>query len=112
MKLLNQPITYLNEEEVKKLISSCKRERDKLLILVMYQSGLRISEALSLTPSSIKTINGSPALEIKGKREKIRYVALPKNLCDRLLAYAYKAHISPESRFFPINRHIEELGEL
>ncbi|RKY31349.1 MAG: hypothetical protein DRP68_05060 [Candidatus Omnitrophota bacterium] len=99
------PVSYLTEEEVKQLIEACKRERDKLLIMVLFQTGVRISEALALTPASIRNFDGRPALEIVGKGRKLRLVALPVNLKEKLESYAYRARIEPKERFFRINRH-------
>ena len=102
---MHLPVSYLTEEEVRQLIEACKRERDKLLIMVLFQTGLRISEALALTPASIRNFDGRPALEIVGKGKKLRLVALPVNLKEKLESYAYRARIEPKERFFRINRH-------
>ena len=104
-----QIVPYLTREEVKLLVEEAKRrprkgERDALLIQVLYQTGLRISEALSLTPSSIREFEGKPALEVLGKGRKLRLVACPERLADKLRAYAYKKGLGPKDRFFPINR--------
>ena len=90
-----QIVPYLTREEVRLLVEEAKRrprkgERDALLIQVLYQTGLRISEALSLTPSSIREFEGKPALEVLGKGRKLRLVACPERLADKLRAYAYK----------------------
>ena len=98
------PVSYLTEEEIRQLIETCKRERDKLLILVLYQTGLRISEALNLTPNSIREFEGRPCLEIVGKSKKLRLVALPVNLKEKLESYAYRKKIELKMRFFRINR--------
>ena len=102
---VNLPVSYLTEEEIKMLVEACKRERDKLLIMVLFQTGLRISEALALTPAAIRSFEGRPALEVVGKGRKPRLVALPVNLRMRLESYAYRARIEPRMRFFRINRH-------
>lgn len=101
---VNLPVSYLTEEDVRQLTEGCKKERDRLLVMVLFQTGLRISEALSLTPASIRSFEGRPALEIIGKGKKLRMVALPVNLGEKLLSYAYRLKIEPESRFFRINR--------
>lgn len=99
------PVSYLTEDEIRQLTEACKRERDKLLIMVLFQTGVRISEALALTPASIRNFEGKPALEIVGKGKKLRLVALPVNLKEKLESYAYRARIEPSGRFFRINRH-------
>ncbi|MBU4419093.1 MAG: site-specific integrase [Candidatus Omnitrophica bacterium] len=102
---LNMPVSYLTEEDIRQLAAGCKRERDRLLIMILYQTGLRISEALALTPASIRSFEGKPAMEIIGKGRKLRMVALPLNLKDKLESYAYRAGIEPKQRLFRINRH-------
>lgn len=101
---VNMPVSYLTEDEINRLIEGCKKERDRLLILLLFQTGLRISEALSLTPALIRNFEGRPAMEIVGKGKKLRMVALPANLKDKLESYAYRAKIEPRERFFDINR--------
>ena len=101
---VNMPVSYLTEDEINRLIEGCKKERDRLLILLLFQTGLRISEALSLTPALIRNFEGRPAMEIIGKGKKRRMVALPVNLKDKLESYAYRTKIEPKERFFDINR--------
>jgi len=101
-------VPYLTPEEVKLLALEAKKrrngERDSLLILVLFETGLRISEALSLTPSNIDLFEGRPVLRIIGKGEKPRAVACPERLTDNIRAYANRHKIEPEHKFFPINR--------
>lgn len=101
-------VAYLSPEEIKLLAEKAregrKGERNYLLILLLFQTGLRISEALSLTPAKIRQFEGSPCLEIRGKGKKRRMVACPERLAEKLQAYAYKEKIGSNDKFFPINR--------
>ena len=101
---INLPVSYLTEEEIRQLVDACKKERDRLLITLLFQTGVRISEALALTPAAIRNFEGKPAMEIVGKGKKLRMVALPVNLKEKLESYAYRAKIEPRMRFFEINR--------
>ena len=61
-------VPYLAPEEIKQLCSGCQgrhRERNALLILLLFQTGLRVSEALTLTVGHLTRQPG--ALEIIGK---------------------------------------------
>jgi integrase/recombinase XerD len=101
---VNLPVSYLTEEEIRQLVDACRKERDRLLITLLFQTGVRISEALALTPAAIRNFEGKPAMEIVGKGKKLRMVALPVNLKEKLESYAYRAKIEPRMRFFEINR--------
>ncbi|MBU4305039.1 MAG: tyrosine-type recombinase/integrase [Candidatus Omnitrophica bacterium] len=96
---VNLPVRYLTEEDIKQLTETCKKERDRLLITLLFQTGVRISEALALTPAAIRNFEGKPAMEIIGKGKKLRMVALPVNLKEKLESYAYRAKIEPRMRF-------------
>jgi len=101
-------VPYLTTEEVRVLTESvnCSRNgrRDRLLILLLFKIGLRISEALKLTPSSIQTFKGKPVLSVMGKGKKPRLVACPERLAEKLKSYAYEKKIGRKERLFPINR--------
>jgi len=102
------PVPYLRPEEVFALASAAKKirygERNALLIKVLYQCGLRISEALSLTPSDLTMFDGITCIRVKGKRGKERLVHIPENLYSQLLAYAYQKGLRPSDRIFNLNR--------
>jgi integrase/recombinase XerD len=100
-------VPYLTREEVIRLAAACQGRnalRDQLLIHTLFQTGLRISEALSLTPAKIGTQNGKAVLDIIGKGRKPRRVACPNNLAHRLKSYAFDKKLRPEDRIFKINR--------
>lgn len=101
-------VPYLLPDEVQKLASEAKKrrngERDCLFILLLYQTGLRIFEALSLTPAKIDQFEGKPIIEVMGKGKKPRRVSCPESLANKLIAYAYHKKLDPQDRFFPFNR--------
>ena len=80
-------------------------ERDKLLTLLMFETGLRVSEALSLRPRLIGQSEGQPVIYLKkGKGRKPRMVACSEDLAHRIKSYAYSKEIGIDDRIFPINR--------
>ena len=98
-------VPYLAPEEIKQLCAGCRghqRDRDSLLILVLFQTGLRISEALGLTVGHLSRQPG--ALEVLGKGGKARLVACPAPLSHRLKAYAFDRGLGPDDRLFPVGR--------
>jgi len=101
-------VPYLLPEEVQKLAAAARKrrngERDYLFILLLYQTGLRISEALSFSPAKISQFDGKPVIEVMGKGKKLRVVSCPENLANKLMTYAYHEKLDPQERFFPFNR--------
>ena len=101
-------VPYLLPEEIRALVEESKKtrngERDSLFILLLYQTGLRISEALSLTPAKINRFEGKPVLEVIGKGKKLRIVSCPEGLANKLIAFAYRNKLDPQERLFPFNR--------
>lgn len=78
-------VKVLSHEEVKKIIDACHSYRDKFLILLLYEGGLRIGEALSLRLEDVITwdneirifprdesLNGS---YIKNKKERVIHLS-------------------------------------
>jgi integrase/recombinase XerD len=100
-------VPYLTREEVRRLAAACQgrnRLRDELLIHTLFQTGMRISEALSLTPRRIGTQEGGAVLYILGKGGKSRLVACPDSLAHRLKSFAFDRKLGLDDRIFKINR--------
>jgi len=100
-------VPYLTREEVAGLAAACQARhqiRDGLLIHTLFQTGLRISEALSLTPRKIESHEDRAALHIVGKGGKARLVACPKSLAHRLKSFAFDRQLGLDDRIFKINR--------
>ncbi|MCX5890332.1 MAG: site-specific integrase [Deltaproteobacteria bacterium] len=100
-------VPYLTREEVTSLAAACQgrnRSRDELLIHTLFQTGIRISEALSLTPRRIGTQEGGDVLYIKEKGDKSRLVACPDRLPHRLKSFAFDRKLGLDDRIFKINR--------
>ena len=104
-------VPYLSPEEVRRLCQGCRgrhRERDALLILVLFQTGLRVSEALSLTVGHLNRHPGT--LEILGKGGKQRLVACPAPLSHRLKAYAFDEGLNP-AHITQLRRLNQQIGQ-
>lgn len=100
-------VPYLTPEEVYQISSACdgrNRERDELLILMLFETGLRVSEALDITPRKIGAYNGHSVLYIRGKGKKPRMVACPDNLAHRLKSYAFDRKLGLDDKIFKISR--------
>jgi integrase len=101
-------VPYLTPEDVAKLIDAAASARnggrDGLLIRLLFETGLRISEALPLTLQHLERFEGQPVLRILGKGRKPRLVACPRPLAESLQAYAWRKHLTSTDRIFPVNR--------
>jgi site-specific recombinase XerD len=100
-------VPYLTREEVIRMtnaITGRHQTRDRLLIKLLFATGLRISEALSLTTQMVGTHEGRAVLFIKGKGNKPRLVACPDNFAHQLKSYAFDKKLKPEDKIFGIDR--------
>lgn len=100
-------ISFLSPAEVAAMAQACRgrhQVRDGLLILTLFQTGLRISEALSVTPRRLGVHQGHAVLYIDGKGNKPRLVACPDALAHRLKSFAFDKQLGLDDRIFRINR--------
>lgn len=81
---------YLTKEEMRSLLSVIKNYRDKIIILFLYNTGLRISELLNLEIKHLNFENNTVNV-VRGKGGKDRIV----NIVDDDLILALKAYIGP-----------------
>lgn len=89
LKLPKVPKTLpkvLSKEEIRKLLKSCKNEREKLIFLLLYSTGLRVSELTNLTLEDIDLKNNFLVVR-GGKGKKDRIVPLNKKIVDLIKNY-------------------------
>lgn len=107
---------YLTKEEVKRFLYAVDNERDLLIIRLMLECGLRVSEVVGndrlnipgLRPIDIDRENC--ALKIHGKGSKERYVPIKQSLLRDLLNYIDRNGIKPTERIFKITtRRVEQI---
>lgn len=81
-------------------------ERDALMIRVMFDASLRISEVLGLTPIAIQWDDDSAVLHIaKAKGGKPRQAGISPSKAGALQDYARRHSLGDYDRFFNITRH-------
>ena len=106
----SQIVAYLTQNEISLLcetarITRRKGNRDALLIKLLFQSGLRISEALTLTCRDIGEYENHAVLYIHhGKGNKSRTISIPDGLAHQLRSYSYTNGINSGDNIFPIIR--------
>lgn len=81
-----------------------KKDRDRLLILTLFDGCLRVSEALQLTPKDLIRTPRGYRLRVRGKGLKEREVAISPSLAAALYAYIMERSLRKDDRLFPINR--------
>lgn len=92
-KVEKKEVGYLTREEIDSLLQACDKEssegrRDYLMLLLLYNSGMRISEMLSLKGKDAMMIgNGQGHLRIMGKGRKERTIPLWQTTAKCLAAY-------------------------
>ena len=103
-----QPVSFITEAEVYRLADSAKTmrdsERNELLILIMFQAALRVTEAIKLRVQDKATVDNKHILLVQGKGNKPRLVAIPEKLSYHLGDFAQRQGLRPEDRFFPVSR--------
>ena len=92
-KITNREINYLLEEEVEKIMQApflvkqndLKRKRDSAILWMLYGTGLRVSELISIKRSQINP--ESKQFSVVWKWSKIRATFLTKNAKEALVEY-------------------------
>ena len=103
-------VPHLGLQEVRAMAEAVSRasrngERDRLLILTLFDGCLRVSEALALRRKDIKRSDGEGwYLEVFGKGKKPGVAAISPSLANELRAYAGDADMDSDNRLFPIKR--------
>ena len=93
----------LSREEVQRIIDATDNDRQRLMLMVAYGSGLRLSELVGLRVSDID-LERRMIRVVQGKGRKDRYTVLAWRLADELQRY-YGAHGRPEYWLFPATRN-------
>jgi site-specific recombinase XerD len=88
----------LSQDEVARFLGAVDNLKHRVVLTLCYATGLRISEAVRLTPSAIDSKRMVIRVE-QGKGRKDRYVMLPPKLLDMLRDYWQRTH--PGDWLFP-----------
>ena len=89
--------TYLTQAEIEQLLLAANKDltpkgvRNKVMLYLLYATGMRVSELVSMTTDQVLFDTGF--VKIVGKGSKERHIPLPRNILD-LLRY-YLDHIYP-----------------
>lgn len=79
------PTQPLEQSDLDKLLATCTNERDRLMVLMLAATGLRISELASLTAEAIDWQRGE--IKVRGKGDKERRIAPAPEVLAQLRAW-------------------------
>ena len=79
-KFVVDPSTFLTNEEFEKLLSALGTTRDKALIMLLRETGIRIGEALSLDVRDVEMTERYGRLHIRYSKTAERYVEFVKSI--------------------------------
>ena len=88
----------LNKEEVKILIESSKSLKSRLIIKLLYSTGLRVSELCNLRLKDLSINNGEGWVR-KGKGSKDRFFKIPDSILEDLEKYLLTLNENAEFLF-------------
>jgi len=92
-KIQRNPPEILSKEEVKSLIDVCFNEKSRLLVQLLYSSGLRVSECLKLRFQDVD-FKENVCVVKQGKGKKDRVTLLSINFADKLKVYLEREGIN------------------
>lgn len=97
--------TWLQTEDVRCILKSVENNRDairdRFLFSLLYESGARINEVLSLKLRDIKpTLNGEADVHFYGKGNKHRITLLSKEIWSQYGSYCEKYHLEQNPNDF------------
>lgn len=76
----------LSREEIRKLFNAADNEKKKLILMILYATGLRVSELINLKVKDIDFDEGVIKV-VSGKGKKDRIVTISKRLLNRVKNY-------------------------
>ena len=96
-KIIKKPIEYLKPEATKAILSAfvgdtVKHRRNRMILILMYDSGCRVQEIADLKVSSLHLDVRNPYMTVIGKGRKTRNVPLTRKTVLHLKNYLTEFH--------------------
>lgn len=95
---------YFTRDEVQALLGACTRPRDRLLLRILWETGLRVSELGALTSDSVDFTSEALRVVTLKRRGHMRAVPLRPALLGELARHIAGAGIRGDARLFPVTR--------
>lgn len=97
-------VGHITLADVHSIIAVLKKDRDKLLVSLIYDGCLRVSEAVGIRPQDILQTPDGWQIRVTGKGNKYSAVAVSASLIAQIQAFAYRRQIPVSEKLFDINR--------
>lgn len=94
-------VATFTPEQISRVIEGCKNEQDRLIIGLMFESGMRIGEVISLQISDIE----GTQIHVRGKGENDRVVFVTHDLAKALYEYVARRGYYSGHVFRPLQQH-------
>ncbi len=95
---------YLEAHEVQAVLAAAPNPRARLLMLLQWRAGLRVSEALALEPADLSLDSHQPTIRVRqGKGGRSRIVPVHPELVNALAAVLQFSQIG-RGRIIPVSR--------
>jgi len=88
---------YLTPQEAHQLIDATENERDRLFLRLLWETGVRVSEAIRLRLQDVSR----DGIRVLGKGDVERIVCVQEGLVAALLFYAQEKEMRREDYLFP-----------
>ena len=96
---------YLIREEVHQILSIIKKPRDRMILDFLWNTGVRVSELISIKVSSIDFYAGVINVRTLKKRyDAERSIPVPKDFLNKVDEYIQSNKLSGDDFLFPITR--------
>lgn len=99
-----EPPKYFTRDEVGRLLCACAPGRDRLMVAVMWQTGVRVSELVALPPPSIDWEAQVLHVATLKRRGHVRTIPLRPDLLGRLARHLAEGGVVPDRPLFDLSR--------
>lgn len=96
-----EAVRTFSKEDIKQVIQGCKQEQDRLIIALMFETGMRISEVLRFRIEDLNLLE----IQVYGKGRNQRVVHISSDLSTALREYKARRRLVSGCFFRPLQRH-------
>ena len=97
VKVPKKPIEFLSDNAITTILAAVstdtpKHRRNRIILILMYDTGARVAEMADIMVSSLHMDNGQPYITLVGKGNKPRNVPIMKKTVEHLREYLKEFH--------------------